>query len=194
MSGADHPKVKPELKFGRGGVAVTGVKPGTKIAWIAMIREPRAYHSEVVVLRGYGPARPDATFEIAREAADQDRGIWAVADVDAGTAISALTPEMKASKQPIVVHAEAGQSVVTFASAGVDLLYVRPKRGAWAFTVSDGGTRDGDGEVNGSIAMPLASLRPFKGNPHPPESVEAGDLLLVIDRRGLRTAVVEVTR
>jgi hypothetical protein len=74
----------------------------------------------------------------------------------------------------------------------VEILYVRPKRGALAFSVADGGGRDQDGVQNGEIAMAMESLRPFKGNPHPPQTVEPGDLILVIDSRGLRTAMVEV--
>jgi hypothetical protein len=181
----------PTVKFGRDGVTIGDVTPGTPIAWVALIREQVEHIHRIRVLRGYGPAA-QAQMKIAHDGADSARGIWVVADVGTGAAVAALSPTMKASARPIAVHAIAGETTVSFDSAAVEVLYVRPRHGAWTFKVADGGGRDSDGVQNGAIVMPVASLVPLKGNPHPPEIVFAGDVLLIIDPRGLRTAVLEV--
>ena len=185
---------KPEFKvdFRREGLTVHGLRPGTKVAWMAMVREPRGYHTRVRILRGYGPATPNSTYSMALDNADSTRGIWLIADVDAGTGVQAASPVMITSDRAIDVRATNGASTVEIDSGAVEVLYVRPRGGAWTFNVADGGGLDGDRVPNGTIVMPLASLRPLKGNPHAPAAVAAGDLILIIDPRSVRTASVEV--
>lgn len=182
----------PKVDFGREGVTVRDLKPGTKVAWMAMVREPQGYHVRVRVLRGYGPATPNSTFSMAFDKADSTRGLWLIADVDAGTGVRASSPVTATSNRPIAVRAANGASRVEIDSAAVEVLYVRPGRGAWTYTVADGGGRDADALPNGTIVMRLESLKPMKGNPHAPTAIEAGDLMLIIDPRFMRTAAVEV--
>jgi hypothetical protein len=181
----------PEVTFGPSGVDVRGVKPGTRVAWIAVIREWQGHVLGTHTLRGIGPARPNATFAIDRPGVDRSQSLWVIADVDAGVGLKARAPETVTSNHAFAVTARPGDATVVIESSAVEVLYVR-RGAAWAFHVSDGGGSDADGEQNGSIAMRLDSLKPFKGNPHPPKTVQAGDLILVIDPLGVRTAVTEV--
>jgi hypothetical protein len=183
----------PKVEFGPNGVTVGEVRPGTRVAWMAMLRDRRGYQTRVRIRRGFGPATPNSAFAIAQEAADTTRGMWVVADVDAGTSVHAASPVMTTSGRPIRVRAGAGAAVVEIDSFAVEVLYVRPRGGAWTYSVLDGGGRDADQRQNGTIVMPLEALAPLKGNPHAPAATAAGDLILIIDPRGVRSASVEVT-
>lgn len=182
----------PRLSFTRQGVTVEGLRPGTKVAWMAMIREPRGYHTRVRIVSGFEPATPHSSFAVAMENADTVRGIWTIADVSEGAGIHEPSPGTAISPRRIAVEARVGRQSVRIDSAAIEVLYVRPKRAAWRYAVADGGGLDGDAIMNGSIVMPLASLRPLKGNPPAPDRVEEGDFLLLIDPRGMRTAKIEV--
>jgi len=193
---ADNGNGKPfNVQFGRQGVTVRDLKPGTKVAWMAMIRTPKRYHTSVRILRGFGPVTPNSTFEMALENADSTRGMWAIADVDNGAAVHAASPKMITSHRSIPMRAVPGAEKVEIDSAAVEVLYVRPHGGgAWKFAVADGGGLDADGQPNGTIVMNLSSMQSMKGNPHAPATVQKGDLIVVIDPRGFRTATLEVTQ
>jgi len=183
-----------DLTFGERGVTVRAERPGSRMAWLAMIVERRDYHDVVRIIRGFGPATPDSTFTIARDAAKESRAVWAVADVDGAMTIQRFSPGTRTSPHPISVDALAGDAQVTVRSAAIELLYVRPRAGAWTFHAADGGGRDADAMQNGSITVPLASLKPLEGSGQAPASVEPGDLILMIDPRLMRASTVEVTR
>ena len=182
----------PSVAFGRSGVTVAGLKPGTRLAWLGMIREPRKHRSATRIVRGFAPATPGSSFSIDYENADTSRSLWVVADVDNGSAVQAKPAASIVSQHAIPIQAVAGKSAITVGSSAVEVLYVRPHGGAWTFSVADGGGRDGDRLQNGTIVVPLASLTALKGNPHPPSTVESGDLVLVLDPDLMRSAAVEV--
>ncbi|HEY0157369.1 MAG TPA: hypothetical protein VGF28_08805 [Thermoanaerobaculia bacterium] len=191
-SATENANKPPRVSFGPGGVTVGDLKPGTHVAWMAVIREPRNFHVATRILRGYGPATPNSDFAIAHEAADEASGIWTVVDVDSGSAVHTKPETMVMSRRPIRIEAISGETSVRIGSNAVEVLYVRPRRGAWTFSGADGGGLDADGEQNGAVVMRLQSLQRLKGNPEPPGAVEGGDLVLVIDPRRLRTATFEV--
>lgn len=184
----------PTVDFARSGVTIGGYKPGTKLAWMALVREPTKGYWATRIIRGFGPITPNSTFAIEHPEADLKRSIWMIADVDAGTGRHAKSPTMAHSSRGIVIRATPGAAVIQVDSSAIELMYVRPRFGAWSFSVADGGTRDADLSQNGQIVIPLQSLISYQGNPHPPATVETGDLLLVIDPNGMRTATLEVER
>lgn len=184
----------PTVTFTENGVAIGGVAPGTKIAWLGMIRERAGAHARVRFERGFGPATPAGKLEIAEAGADRAHAIWVVADVGSGSARRSAAPGFVHSSAGIVIDATPGGVSVAIESAMVELVYVRPKRGAWSFGTGDGSTLDADGESNGVVVMPLSALNRFQGNPHPPEQVEEGDVILVIDPYRIRSGQLAVTR
>lgn len=189
---AQPEKKTPRVDFDQEGVRVAQIRPGGRVAWLAMIRESRDFRIRTRILRGIGPVTPDSQFAIAHKAAEGAHGIWAIADVAAGIGVHARPASMPVSRRPLPVEAIAGTGAVRIAATAVEVLYVRPPESAWSFSVADGGEDDGDGMQNGSVVISLSSLRPIEGDLAPPETIAAGDLVLVIDSRRLRTATVEV--
>lgn len=194
-SGAAHAmpdRKTPRVLFNDDGLRIAQVKPGSRVAWLAMIREPRNFRIRTRILRGIGPVTPDSEFAIAYKEAAGTYGIWAIADVANGTGVHAKPDSMPVSRRPLPVKAEAGATSITIAATAVEVLYVRPPEGAWSFSIADGGEDDADGTQNGSVVIALASFRALEGTLAPPETIAAGDLVLVIDSRRLRTATIEV--
>jgi hypothetical protein len=183
-----------QLEFGGGGVSVRGAIQGSRLAWMGMIRVPHTFHTEVRILHGFGEAVPENELVVSVEQADTSRGMWAFADVDHGAAAHANSPTMRTSGRAIEIHAVEGGDRVEIKSAAVEILYVRPRIGAWRFSVADGGGLDADLLPNGTIVMPLASMTALGGNPQVPASIQEGDLILVIDPRGLRSTSMEVAK
>lgn len=182
----------PQVAFSRGGVIVSGLRAGTRVAWLGMIREPRQNHSRTRIVRGFEPVTPQGSFAIDAANADQARGLWAIADVGTGASVHARSPRAVASRRAIRAAASAGSPTVSIESGAIELLYVRPPARAWSFAVADGGGLDADGVQNGTIVVALSSLKPLHGNGDTPAAVERGDVLLFLDPRQLRTATLEI--
>ena len=182
----------PQVAFSRGGVTISGLSPGTRVAWLGMIREPRENHTRTRIVRGFQPVTPQGSFAIDAEHADESRGLWAVVDVGTGASVHARSPRAVASKRSIVVAAPAGSATIGIESGAIELLYVRPPSRAWRFAVADGGGLDADGEQNGTIVVALPSMKPLHGQAGGPSGTERGDVLLLLDPRQLRTDTVEI--
>lgn len=188
--GAD--RALPQVAFSRDGVLVSGLRAGTRVAWLGMIREPRQNHSRTRIVRGFQPVTPQGSFAVDAANADRTRGLWAIADVGTGASVHARSPGAAASRRSIRAAASAGSPAVSIESGAIELLYVRPPARAWSFAVADGGGLDADGVQNGTIVVALSSLKPLHGNGERPSAVERGDVLLFLDPRQLRTATLEV--
>jgi hypothetical protein len=184
----------PTILFTPGGVSLGGIAPGTKVAWLGMIRERVDNHTRVRFERGYGPATPAGKIEIAEKGASTAQAIWLVADASSGLARRSAAPGFVHSSADISIRAESGDRSIAIESAVVELLYVRPKKGAWSFGTGDGSDLDADAAANGVVTMLLSDLRDLQGNPHPPEQVKEGDLILVIDPYRIRTSQLVVSR
>lgn len=186
----------PTITFTAGGVTLAAVKPGTKLVWLGMIREPEGSQARVRFVRGLETATPAGKIEIGEAAANQAQAIWVVADVSSGDARRSAAPNFVHSPSEIVIDARPGATSIDIESAMVELVYVRPRGGggAWSFGTGDGSLLDGDHENNGTIRLSLSSLKGFQGNPHPPEQVQEGDVILAIDPVRIRSSQLAVKR
>jgi hypothetical protein len=182
----------PQATFGKKGVAITGLTPGAHVAWIGLIAEPRGYHTRLRLTRGFAPAAQSA-IEIPEHDADVSRSLWVIADVGNGKGLPARSPQARFSQRPIQIDARVGASTVAIQSGAIELLYVRPPAQAWYLSVSDGADLDADHAQNGVIVVPLSMMTAYRGNPHPPSTAAAGDVILVIDPWRRRTATIQVT-
>jgi hypothetical protein len=185
---------KPNVEFGPSGVTFLNVQPGTKVAWMSLTRTHVASHTELRIDRGIEVAKPSRSAVVTRAGADQARSIWAVASVDEDIAGTAVVPGYSASPSSISVVATAGSGTIAVVSPEVELMYVRPKGGAWFISATDGGLGDTDLQQNTVITISLQSMERVQGNPHPPAVTAAGDVILMIDPRSNRTTVMKVTQ
>jgi hypothetical protein len=185
----------PKIEFGQSGVRALGFKPGTRVAWMALVRKNHEYHKENIVVRGLEVATGNGSVDLDRDSQAWTPGthaIWTVADVDGATGSRATSPTFRHSQRPIVIrHTE---TTIEIEAPVVELMYVRGRSGVWSLGAGDGSLLDEDRQRNGIIVISLATLQPYKGNPHPPERVAPGDLVLVIDPYEVRAGQYEVPR
>lgn len=185
---------QPTLEFGSKGVTVGGVKPGTKVAWMALISKRVGYHTEQEIVRGIDVVTPAGRLFVERANADASHSLWTMADVEAGIASNGTPAGYRYTAIPVPIAAASGAATFTVRAPAVEVMYVRPRRGVWSFRANDGSAVDGDGEPDGTVTVPLASMLRYKGNPQPPTTIEPGDVILVIDVRQIRVGRVEVAR
>jgi len=180
--------------FAGGPPSVRGLARGTKIAWMGMLRERAGGRSRMTVLRGVEPVTPDGHLTVGRTDRDFSRSIWLVAELDGPAVLQGGAPGYPAARDSIAVRAVNGEAVITVHSPSIHLTCVRRKGGGvWMFAASDGSSVDADGLQDGTIVIRLDALVPYRGNPNPPATLLAGDLLLLLDPKGNRATAREVS-
>lgn len=183
----------PEVSFGPNGVTVRGVSPGSRVAWMAVVREPVDNHNGVRVIRGVTPVTPSGIVPIPSKKFELTRALWIVSDVETGGATRIATPGYETSTRLTAVTAVAGQSVVTITSAQAQVLYVRPTIGAWFTDGYDGGYHDSDDKADGKMQLALSAFKPLhQGGSAALVNVAAGDIILIIDPVLMRATRIEV--
>ncbi|HEU4886917.1 MAG TPA: hypothetical protein VFV49_03450 [Thermoanaerobaculia bacterium] len=183
----------PRVDFTIGDVTLNNVKPGTHIAWMAMLIDRAHYQEQVRILRGVDIVTPAEQMRIAAANAKHDQGIWTFAALDGDLTVTAAAPQFAASTRPIEVVAIEGAPSVSMKGARAELLYVR-RGSAWKFSGADGGGQDSDGVADGRISIALSSLENVHGGRPAPATIENGDVILLIDFTKRRTASITVGR
>jgi hypothetical protein len=181
----------PELAFDSSGVTISAVSPGDTVAWMGMIRERSGAHMNVRFVRGADTVDLSGQLTLIEAGADEAQAIYTVANVANGAASVVNAPGFVRTVDSINVTATAGQSSISIEAPYMELMYVRPGVGSWTFGTGDGSDLDADGEENGSIVVPLAQLID-SGAGLPPETVDAGDVIMVIDPYQIRVAQLAV--
>jgi hypothetical protein len=183
----------PPIEFHRGNVTLRGLPPGGAVGWMALVRERIENHIRVSIHRGVVHAASDGEARITDPSADAARAIWAVAPVTSGNPFVTTAPGYPASPAPIESTHPAGASSMRIEAAEIYLLYVHPPAGTWFYDGTDGSDIDADHAQNGTIDVPLSALQRLdNGPPKPPDQIEGGDYILLIDPRLLRSAVVVI--
>jgi hypothetical protein len=160
---------------------------------MVLVRDRVDHHVRVRVHRGVTRADASGRAEITHAAAGARRALWAFGALDSSDAILAAAPEYVTDGAAIETAAPLGATSLRIVSPEVYVLYVRPPAGAWYYDATDGSRIDGDGTQNGTVQVPLSSLERLEQGPKPPpERVESGDYVLIIDPRGVRSAKVVV--
>ena len=111
---------------------------------------------------------------------------WAAVDLESGDfALGAPASfPLRVIPLPGVVW-RGGVSHVDIARDVVDVLFVRPKKGAWLLDLWQGGRRDADGSNDANLRAGLAPLEAIVGKEGPPPTATPRDVLIMIDIREL---------
>lgn len=182
----------PEVRFDMHGVQVGGARPRSRVAYLGLVRDAVGHHVEIRVVSGIQQATNEGSLAVAETKADASHALWLICDVDAGTFTRARPSGYVTSSRPIGIDAiPEGQSFVV-QTGEAKILYVRPRVGAWTVSSYDGGARDADRTMNGSVVVAMESLRDLGDGVPPPETIHAGDLVLVIDTLEMRSWQMEV--
>jgi hypothetical protein len=176
-----------KLTFETNAVVATGVPPGGQVVWFAVSREI-AERTATLVRREEIATDDDkdgaVRFELDRPVPFQS--IWVAVDLASGTAAMA-TPEgfpLRRVELPGRSTSRGGgrPDWVEDDRGFVEILLVRPGRGAWGATVGDGGQADDDGAYDGRLMAPLDQMRGIgAAPPAAPEHFSPRDVVVVID-------------
>jgi hypothetical protein len=190
----DGESSKLEVTFEETSVVVSGVEPGSRVAWISLASVPHRYWVRDVRREGIGEADAAGIARIELEEEVPPRSVWGVVDLADG-AMAWAAPEgfslrVRSGDDEVLGSDEGSRRNRVFArGVGLELLAVRPRgnevadqeAGAWGLTVFDGSSSDLDRAPNGGVAVALDQGRPVADSASPPRELRAGDLVLGID-------------
>lgn len=183
----------PSVTFHQDSIQIHG-SPETHIAWLTVAHQQRGSLMAVESLTGLAVSDSEGEVRLPWSDANGSRSIWMVADIGAGTGIHASPPGYEPSAAPVLIDAVGGRTTLSIRAAVTKLLYVRPGQGAWAFTGTDGGQNDGDGQQNSVVQIPLSAMQPVEGLASPPATIAVGDLILAVDSRWMRVGRLVVSQ
>lgn len=184
-------EAQPNISFEEAAVVVRGLPPSGQVVLFGIAREPKGFFTRVV--RRQEVLRADAAGQVRLrlDAPVPGNSIWFVTDLGTGLFSSAYPPGSGARETAfpadavrIGVPGRAGRlsSKVGF----VEILYVRPGRGAWGLTVGHGGESDDPDTPDHDISAALDRMVPIGASPPPPSDFGAGDVIFLVDPRHLQ--------
>jgi len=185
-------------------VFVEGVQPFSEVVLFGVIR--RVVGTIPSSERWVGTASDadgDGLVTVTLDAAvETDRSVWVVLDTkDMAWAISQPVIGGSPVASPAEATMTAGATQWVVPAGKIEVLAVRPSGGIvaaptiWAASVWDGGSNDGDGLPNGSVAVKAQKLVFIGGGSSlaPPETFEAGDVLVAFQPESFQPFVARVT-
>jgi len=179
---------QPLLHFDPTQVVVSGITPGGEVAWIAVAIErrewfPYRYHWRRLLLDDDG----DGEVAFSRDKGIPLTSVFVAVDVATGEYATGSPPDYP---HPGPLELPANAAVITPGGflkllredrLSADVLVVRPRVGAWALIVRDGGPVDEDGEPGGGISIILDAMIPLGPVDPGPGGLRAKDVLVLID-------------
>lgn len=173
------------LAFAERSVVARGLEPGDRAVFFGVAREPRPWMERVVaravVLEDLDG---DDQVELTLDAAVAPKSVWAVVELSTGR--MAIDGPLADAFSQVDFTGRVGDDLadtdlVQRSGTDLEMLVVRPGRGAWRGRVSDGGPADLDGTDDGGVALAVASLVPLDATDARIERIRPGDLVVGID-------------
>jgi len=190
------------LALERNGISISGLPPGGRVALMSLSRT--AVDSIVRVERRDELLTDDDSDGVVRLELDGGpalRSVWVVVDLATG-GWAVGYPEGFPGRELAIGgrgRPEPAPAATRFDQPGeqFEVLLVRPgaetAAGVWGGALGDGGARDRDGLVDGSVRVTPAELG-LLGERSAPEAFGGGDVLVLVEPRGLAHAVIDVPR
>lgn len=184
----------PVLELGEQNVSVRLGAPGGSVVLFGFAHRERDFittllrYEEILedldgdglVGINLGEALPPASF-------------WVVVDRISGSSAIAAPPGFKLREISLPARwIPSTLDRVELALSLAEVLLVRPAVGAWRLRVGDGGESDEDGVADGTLRAALAGMWSLGDSPLPPERLQTGDVVVVIDTQNLQIAVVRL--
>lgn len=185
------------LTFDAAGITASGATAAGEVAWFGVARVPRSHLQEVSTVLRLETADAAGTAALSLDAPAPARSLWLAVDLATG-AVDAGTPaSLRLVSSPLTTHnlsrsASGAANGLLLPQRQAEILWVRPASGAWAGRVTDGAGDDLDGTVNRGVALALRTLEPL-GTVPAPDTLQAGDVLVVIDPNQLTYRLATVT-
>lgn len=111
---------------------------------------------------------------------------WAIVDYESGASVIASPAGFTPPRfdLPAVVW-RGGESHIDLDRDYVDVLFVRPRHGAWMLGMWQGGRFDADARNDAKLRAGLAAMKPLHGTKAAPPTAIARDVIVIIDPRQL---------
>lgn len=111
---------------------------------------------------------------------------WAVVDFESGVSVIASPAGFTPPRVdlPDVVW-RGGKSHIDLDRDYVDVLFVRPKHGAWMLGMWQGGRFDADTKNDAKLRAGLSGMKPLIGTKEAPPTATPRDVIVIIDPRQL---------
>lgn len=182
----------PRITNGPDAVEVSDLPPGGSVALYALLHEWTGWSSrisEIADVLTDDDADGTVRYELGREVPPVS--VWLAVDLTTGeVAVSGsddFTPR-ELTFPPGVLRRGLGNRLNRLEMTGriVHAFVVRPSAapetaGAWLLRLGDGGERDDDGANDGKMGFALEHMTPVAASPLPPEEIEVGDVIALVD-------------
>ncbi|MEM1207129.1 MAG: hypothetical protein AAGN66_28095 [Acidobacteriota bacterium] len=189
------------ISFDDRDVVATGLAPQAQVAWIG--GGQFLNRTVPTLLSGTHWSADDNGDGEVRWTQDHpvpDLSVWAVVDLDTGKAAAASPPAVGLRDAPFPGVRISQGSLRTWGRLAleawqVQVLLVRPGRGAWSLWATDGTGDDQDGQADGWLTLETDRFEPLGATAGDVGDVQEGDLLTVFDVEAMRlsTHTVEVS-
>lgn len=179
-------------------VKISGLTPGATVVLYSVSMEPRPYTARLV-------RRSEVLLDDDRDSVvtyrltqkPSIRSIWAAVEVQNGwfaiASPSGYKPRKMYEASRLSDRTKLNTDKLQFERAAIDILLVRPGRGAWTLRSGDGWANDEDKMSNGKLIVSVEHFRPLtpevKGTT--PARVNAGDVIIAIDPYQFEYAVLQ---
>ena len=179
-------------------VVVSGLTANGKAALLGVTREIGEDDYPTVKRHLEVLADEDGDGTIRYPVAPADRSVWAVVDLTSGDHDS-ISPQKFGERRVNwrgrgLERRSDGRDAVEDRRTLLELLVVRPQKGAWALRVRDGQETDGDGRIDGRLEGVLDEMKPLGDAPAPPSVFEKDDVVLALDPSAMEITVVKVPK
>lgn len=170
----------PTVRFNDRTVTVSGVRPGADVLFFSVAKIPRRYDFRIVRWQKIVTDEDhDGTVSFQAETTIPITSVWAIADVLTGQVTLATPDPLGVNQIPIGRSAlrKTGDGFI-FDHSYLDLLYVHPGKGVWAWHIVDGGADDTDG-ANGSSSIDVRKGVSIVNTSLPTEFAPGGTLVAI---------------
>lgn len=187
-----------DLDLAAGAARVSGLSPGGTAAVLSVWRE-RALGAGTRVHRIHLLAIDDdgdglVTLDLSHPV--PSGSVWIIVDLESGeTTLQA--PAASGLREMAVDPRRFARAMdrLVVDRSDIEVLAVRPGVGAWSLSLHDGGDIDGDRTDDGRITLALVDLEPLgETATPPPDSLEAGDVIALIDPRRMDAIAVRIAQ
>lgn len=172
----------PAINFTATGATASGIHPGGAAIWFvhsvtAFSGSPRL--SRVVRVTN----DDDGDGRVSLEASVTRSSVWALVDFSSGDYVVA-SPEGGPPPRELQERGNGwapGRAHLDFDLSELDVLLVRPGRGAWVMRAWQGGPLDGDRRADGNLRVSLADMTRLHGSEPTPPVALPRDLLIAVE-------------
>jgi hypothetical protein len=178
-------------------ITATGLTPGAPVIWFGATVESTGYELRARRLDGQTTADPSGTAVYEPELGVPTRSVWIAVDLITGRFAVGKPEGSPGTIRQVGPDDLQGSSKLrrrTLGSTSAEVLFIRPGKGAWALSLSDGGPADSDARADGEISINPTKLKGIRQSGPPPAEVTSGDVVVVIHPFNLEMFTAQVLR